>query len=101
MLSRNEARALVVAELTRPTSYRYPGDPTDWAILDEATIEREWGWVFFYTSERYLRTGDILFAVGGNAPYIVNRHTGEVRVAGTAMPIEHYIDEYEREIARQ
>jgi hypothetical protein len=70
-------------------------------VIDESTLERDWGWVFFYTSERYLKTGDISDAVAGNAPYIVNRHTGEVRVTGTAQPIEHYIDEYERELARR
>jgi hypothetical protein len=61
----------------------------------------DWGWVFFYTSERYLKTGDFRYAVAGNAPYIVNRHTGEVRVTGTAYSIEHYIDEYERGLARR
>jgi hypothetical protein len=38
--------------------------------------------------------------VGGNAPYIVNRHTGEVRVTSTAHPIEHYVDDNERELSR-
>ena len=69
------------------------------AAADENTIEKEWGWVFFYTSDRYLKTGDFRYAVAGNAPYIVNRHTGEVRVTGTAQRIEHYIAEYERELA--
>jgi hypothetical protein len=67
--------------------------------IDECMIERDWGWVFFYTSDRYLKTRDIRYALAGNAPYIVNRHTGEVRVTGTAQPIEYYIAEYERRLA--
>jgi hypothetical protein len=34
-------------------------------------------------------------ALAGNAPYIVNRHTGEVIVTGTAWPTQKYIDDYE------
>ena len=33
----------------------------------------------------------------GNAPYIVNKYTGEVIETGTAYPIEEYIEEYEKE----
>jgi hypothetical protein len=98
VLTKGEARALVVAELQGPLRYRYASHPTDLVIVDESTIEREWGWVFFYTSDRYLKTRDVRYALAGNAPYIVNRHTGAVRVTGTARPIEHYIAEYEREL---
>ena len=92
---------MVVAELARPPKYTYPDDPIDLVIVDESTIEKEWGWIFFYNSERYLTTGEISHALAGNAPYIVNRHTGEMRSTGTAYPIEHYIAEYERELAHQ
>ena len=75
------------------------GIPMIQPTIDECMIERDWGWVFFYTSDRYLKTRDIRYALAGNAPYIVNRHTGEVRVTGTAQPIEYYIAEYERRLA--
>lgn len=101
MLSKEQARALVVAQIARTPKYRYADDPTDVVVVDEHTIEKDWGWVFFYTSERYLKTREIRYAVAGNAPFIVNRHTAEVRATGTALPIEHYIEEYERELARR
>lgn len=99
MLTKDEARALVVAELERPAKYLYPDDPIDLVVIDGCTIERDRGWVFFYTSDRYLKTGDIRYALAGNAPYIVNRHTGEVCVTGTAQPIQYYIAQYERRLA--
>ena len=99
MLTKNEARTLVLAELERPAESQYPDDPTDLVVIGECTIERDWDWVFFYTSDRYLKTRDIRYALPGNAPYIVNRHTGEVRVMGTAQPIEYSIAEYERRLA--
>ena len=99
MLTKNEARTLVLAELEQPAESRYPDDPTDLVVIGEYTIERDWVWMFFYTSDRYLKTRDMRYALAGNAPYIVNRHTGEVRVMGTAQPIEYSIAEYERRLA--
>jgi hypothetical protein len=34
----------------------------------------------------------------GNAPYIVNKNTGEIIEAGTAYDIEYYIKEYESKL---
>jgi hypothetical protein len=70
-----------------------PGD--EWVILDHCTIEREWGWVFFYDSQLHRQTGDFKFAVAGNAPYFVRKNDGTVFTAGTAAAIEHYIEDFE------
>ncbi len=36
--------------------------------------------------------------LAGNAPYIVNKHSGQLQVTGTAHDIEYYIDEYEQSL---
>jgi Immunity protein 35 len=90
MITKDEARAAVEAELA--SGRRKPGE---FVVMDEFTVERSWGWVFFYNSRRFVETRDPLQALGGNAPYIVDRTTGEVRVTGTARPTEEYIAEYE------
>jgi hypothetical protein len=64
-------------------------------ILDDKTIERPFGWVFFYESREYLDTRDLALRMIGNAPLIVDRRDGSIHVTGTAEPIEHYIKEYE------
>ncbi len=92
-LTIEEARDLVRHQIHTP-------DPTgpdrpQHVIVDEHTIERPWGWVFFYNDRRYLETGSSKYVLFGNAPYIVNRFTGEVKVTGTAYPIEDYLAEYE------
>ena len=46
-------------------------DDDEIIILDDGTIEKSWGWVFFYTSRKYHETNDIRYAVAGNAPIIV------------------------------
>ncbi len=92
MMDRAAARALIANRLAAMP----PPAPDDgWVVLDEHTIERDWGWVFFYDSRRYLETGDLSFAVAGNAPYLVRRADGAVFETGTAFPVEHYIEDFE------
>jgi hypothetical protein len=66
-------------------------------IFDEHTIEKPYGWIFFYTSRLWFETGDIRYAVAGNAPFLVDRETGAIHVFGTARRTEAYIAQYERE----
>lgn len=90
LLTFDEARALVVDAIAE---LALPDEPCG---LDEgATIERPWGWVFFYNSQRYLDTQDEEHQLFGNAPYLVNRTTGEILETGTAEDIDFYIAEYE------
>lgn len=70
-----------------------PGD--EYVIVENETIERPWGWVFFYNSRQYVETGDTQFALMGNAPYIVNKQSGELLATGTAEDVQAYISEYE------
>jgi hypothetical protein len=67
-------------------------------IVREATIAKPYGWVFFYQSREFLDNGAQSAMLVGNAPIVVNRHTFELRVTGTARPLEHYLDEYEKSL---
>jgi hypothetical protein len=67
-------------------------------LVHEQTIEKPFGWVFFYDSKAFLETGNFESTILGNAPIIVNRRTGELHVTGTAKPIEEYIADYDREL---
>lgn len=96
-LSREGARLQVQLDLQRVSGRRRGWE--ELVILDRLTIERPWGWVFFYTTRGWLH-GDDRYAIGGNAPYMVNRD-GSMRFAGTARPIEHYIEAYEADLERQ
>ena len=75
----------------------YADQAVEFAIIDDETIEKEYGWVFFYQTKEYLKTGNMIDTLVGNAPYIVNKYTGELIETGTANPIEQYIAEYESE----
>jgi hypothetical protein len=69
-------------------------------VMDDRTIEREFGWVFFYQSQEHLDTGDLGTVLAGNAPLIVDRRDGSIHPTGTAYPVDRYIAEYERKRER-
>ena len=98
VLTKQEALEKVAHKINEPDPY-WPEKP-EIVVMDENTIEKEWGWVFFYESANYLQTGEFSDQVAGNAPYIVDKATGEVVETGTAQPIEVYIREYERRIKK-
>lgn len=96
MLTKEAARKKIEVKINEPDPY-WPDKPK-LLVDDEQTIEKEWGWVFFYNTSEYIKFGDIDEELVGNAPYIVNKNTGEIIETGTAYDIEHYIEEYESKL---
>jgi hypothetical protein len=78
----------------------YVAEATDnrGVVLEDSTLDRPYGWVFFYQSRAYVETGDKMQAFFGNAPIIFNRVSGELRVTGTADPVDDYLRKYEVEL---
>jgi hypothetical protein len=66
------------------------------AILDEHTMETEFGWLFFWTSKKYQETGEFQYALAGNAPLIVDRRNGSVHATSTARPVEEIVEDYRK-----
>jgi hypothetical protein len=91
MITKSAARALALAKILEMWSI--DGDVP--VILDEYTIERDFGWVFFYDSQKHQRTNQFSHALAGNAPIIVNRFDSSLHFTGTALAIEEYICRYE------
>ena len=56
---------------------------------------------YAFAAREYLETGDLRCALAGNAPLIVDRQEGQVYVAGTAHPVDHYLDEYRNGVRRR
>lgn len=56
--------------------------------------DKPYGWVFYYNSKEHNPNG-ISSQIAGNSPIIIDRTTGEIRVTGTAYPVEDYLKEYE------
>jgi hypothetical protein len=84
-----EAEKLVLLELAKTIV------DVECELIHSKTIEKDWGWVFFYQSSDFIKSGDFLSMLGGNAPIIVNKLTGDLTYTGTALEVGHYIKEYE------
>jgi hypothetical protein len=69
MISKKEANAIAEAFL------RNLAGSDELRIIPEETLERSFGWVFFYNSKAYLESGDESFLIAGNAPIIVDRRS--------------------------
>ncbi len=70
---------------------------TENELVISGSGEHSWGWVFYYNTKEYLE-GNVDAALLGNAPYIVNKFTGEVAVTGTSGPISSFIEAYEKHL---
>jgi Immunity protein 35 len=71
-----------------------PGE--SWAIAEDHTTETASAWIFFYNTQQYLETGNVIHALGGNGPVFVNKTTGKVQFYGSAQPLEEIIANYEK-----
>lgn len=69
---------------------RFAGEGVQFVLFPHDTIERDFGWVFFYGPR------DSSIKVAGNAPFIVDRKEGAIHVTGTAFPLERYLESYDR-----
>ena len=65
-------------------------------ILNDQIEEYEFGWVFHYNTARPIETGDVLDGMAGNAPLIVDRHSGQLLETGTARETDYYVNNYIR-----
>lgn len=69
-------------------------------IVDDETLERDWGWVFFCVSRLWYETGEVRYATDSAPPLIVSREDGSVHRTGTAHEIDYYITRFETEFER-
>jgi len=90
-MTKDEARAIA---LTYVQDVSVEAD-FEAVLLDSMTMERSFGWVFFYDSKKHVETGDFQYAVAGNAPIVVTRFDGAIHVTGTALPLETYLERFE------
>lgn len=64
-------------------------------IINEATIKKPYGSIFFYTSKKFYETNDDRYALAGNAPFLVENESGNIITFGSSKATEDYIEEYE------
>lgn len=92
MLNKSEAESLVNNKLRQMETPEFP-----FAVVEDATLEKHFGWIFFYNTKRYIETKEIIYHLAGNAPIFVNKVTGTLTSIGTNKPLRVQIEEFERD----
>jgi hypothetical protein len=69
---------------------------TEFVLLEEETVEKDWGWVFRYGTREFAQTRDPRALVPGVGPFVVEKADGAVTFLSTSVPPARAIAEYER-----
>ena len=67
----------------------------DCALVDDATMEKPYGWYFCYQSKAYVQSGNFRNILVGSGGFIVAREDGDVFEFGSAYPLERNLAAYE------
>jgi hypothetical protein len=107
MICYEEAREIVQRRLDA-TATRLPVDFPR-VVYDPLTREEDFGWVIFFMAKPaadLAKSGVALdgipfeYHLAGAGPFIVDRRDGSIQQAGSAKPIEFYIEDYRNRRAR-
>lgn len=75
---------------------RTSGGNHSFVIDEQQTLERPFGWVFFYFPKRYLESRDFKDLVPGASPLIVRRGSGATEYLTTSRPPAVALEEFEK-----
>jgi hypothetical protein len=90
-LDRDSAREFVMQHINRAAPLEERN-----TVLDEQTIEKEYGWVFFYQSKAFLETGDKALRLYGSTAMLVEKDTGAFHEFGAGRSVESQIAHFEQ-----
>ena len=90
-LRKSEALELVSKKLEEKSC-----EAVQYAVVEGSTIEKPWGWIFFYQSKKYLETGLFMHRLAGNGPVFVNKETGEMDFFGSVPSLDVLLTDYEK-----
>ncbi|WP_242354793.1 MULTISPECIES: YrhB domain-containing protein [unclassified Anaeromyxobacter] len=85
-----EERALIHVNLV------FEGRNDSVVIVDEATIRKPYGWVFFYQSRKYMESGNLSDMLAGNGPIVVLDSDASIHELGTAYAVEDELRSFEQ-----
>ena len=91
MISRE--RALEIVEQYLDTENK--SVPGGIALIIESTLEKPYGWVFFYNSKRFLETKDPFESLAGNSPILIESKDGRMTLLGTSSPVTESLRNFE------
>jgi len=68
----------------------------DLTLFEKPITFGDYGWVFSYQSNAFIKTNDISDALVGNAPILIDSDQGQIFTLGTAYEVSRYVYMYQR-----
>ena len=75
----------------------YHREEDELIIVDEETITKDYGWVFFAVNKKYLESQFFGDMVIGRGPVLFERESESIIPFGTALSAEQYLEQYEKQ----
>lgn len=98
MINRVAAKHMVEEHL----NHSYPASRSEITgpliVLDNETIEKPYGWVFFYTTAKSLTSKEMRYRLAGNGPVVVTRSEGKIYELTSGLSVEKAISQFEESI---
>jgi hypothetical protein len=94
MITQEKAEAVARQVIDEPDPY-WPDRPPH--VITKIETHRL-GWLFYYQSEEYIRTGNPSAMLAGNGPVLVSRADGSHVQVGAGAPFEISLVEAERKL---
>ncbi|MDA6081846.1 YrhB domain-containing protein, partial [Escherichia coli] len=66
-----------------------------WSTSKTPSYTKSVSWQHHLEAREFLETGDEAARLAGNAPFIIDKDSGEIHSLGTAKPLEEYLQDYE------
>ena len=70
-------------------------------LIEEKTIEKDYGWYFFRGASKWIETGEFRYAIAGGAPFLVRKDTGELITFMSSYSIEEIIETFEKQLKNE
>ncbi|MEM7590495.1 MAG: YrhB domain-containing protein [Cyanobacteria bacterium P01_A01_bin.83] len=69
--------------------------PENMDIIQDATIETDYGWVFFSQTKKYIESGDFRYKAIGSGGTLVEKYTGNMYKFGSGFSLKDNLKIYE------
>jgi hypothetical protein len=91
MLTFQEAKQIAEAYINQQCL----ADNDSLRINEGGVVEKEYAWIFPYTSKKYWKTKDMNYSIAGNGPLFVSKLDGQLSTYRTGLSFGGMINEHE------
>jgi Immunity protein 35 len=98
MIALSDAHKLVADYLKRHLAPKFVDKVV---ILENNTIEKSYGWIFFYQTRKWVETRKTRDGLIGNGPILIDKNTAKIVQFGSSGSLDYWCELYENGKTRE